>query len=352
MCEFDIPVHRRRCPDSPAGAAEVTRLKGALGQLQWLATQGCPRISAELSLLLGYQSVATVDTLLQANKLVRKARVQAQIKIPFRFIRNPSVVTWTDAAWGIRRDQSSQGGYFVGIAEKGILFGDEESPVNLVSWHSGKLTRVSRSSCDAEVQGASEGEEEGEYVRLVLSELMCDSMSLFQWQGACARVPDGLVLDCRGLYDALGRSESSCLGLKDKRSALEALALKRSMTATGSALRWGHSASQLADCMTKSGSKAGAPFDLFVEKGFRWRLVFDPDYISAKRRVARGLRPLDPTFDTVPPQATPGLEKTVDAWEFIENRLGALTIEQEGFGERWFLGPDRAINLRNMQARE
>ena len=61
--ELDIPAHRRRCPDSPAGAAEVTGLKGVLGQLQWLATQGCPRISAELSLLLGYQSVATVDTL-------------------------------------------------------------------------------------------------------------------------------------------------------------------------------------------------------------------------------------------------------------------------------------------------
>ena len=104
--------------------------------------------------------------------------------------------------------------------------------------------------------------------------------------------------------------------------------------------------------MTKSGNKAGAPFDLFVEKGLRWRLVFDPDYISAKRRVARGLRPLDPIFDTVPPQATPGLEKTVDAWEFIENRLGALTIEKEGFGERWFLGPDRAMNLRNMQVCE
>jgi hypothetical protein len=96
---------------------------------------------------------------------------------------------------------------------------------------------VARSSSDVEVQGASTGEEEGEYVRHVLSELRFGSMSLSQWQRASARVTGGLVIDCRCVYDGLARSETSGLDLSDKRSALEALALKRSMTATGSSVR-------------------------------------------------------------------------------------------------------------------
>ena len=41
-----------------------------------------------------------------------------------------------------------------------------------------------------------------------------------------AQVSATIVLDSKGVHHALKRVESSCLGLKDKRSDLEALALK------------------------------------------------------------------------------------------------------------------------------
>eukprot|EP00969_Alexandrium_andersonii_P261229 11548831-Alexandrium_andersonii.AAC.1 len=58
-------------------------------------------------------------------------------------------------------------------------------------------------------------------------------------------------MDCRGVFDAVAKSESSGLGLKDKRAALEALALRQAMAQLHTALRRCHSHAQLADMMTK-----------------------------------------------------------------------------------------------------
>ena len=71
-------------------------------------------------------------------------------------------------------------------------------------------------------------------------------------------------------YDALARSESSCLRLKDKQSGLKALALKRSLVEARCGSRWAHSAAQLADCMTKGSEDAQNPFELLTRQNWRW----------------------------------------------------------------------------------
>ena len=55
-----------------------------------------------------------------------------------------------------------------------------------------------------------------------------------------------MVLDSRGVYVALARSESSCLGLKDKRSDVEAM-----LGGDALWLLWTYAAAQLADCIPK-----------------------------------------------------------------------------------------------------
>ena len=62
------------------------------------------------------------------------------------------------------------------------------------------LRRVARSSSAAETQAAADGDDEA------------------VWQSEARQIPAALVVDCRGVYDALARSSSSCLGLKDKKS--------------------------------------------------------------------------------------------------------------------------------------
>ena len=70
-------------------------------------------------------------------------------------------------------------------------------------------------------------------------------------------------MDCRGVYDALARSSSSCLGFEDK-SGLEAVALKQSFVECGTTIRWCHSAAQLGDVVTKDSDAARAPWEITV----------------------------------------------------------------------------------------
>ena len=47
-----------------------------------------------------------------------------------------------------------------------------ESPISVISWHSGKLATVARSSNSAELQAAADAEGELSYFRLSLRELV------------------------------------------------------------------------------------------------------------------------------------------------------------------------------------
>ena len=118
--------------------------------------------------------------------------------------------------------------------------------MSLKSWHSSRLKRVARSSSAAETQ-AADGDGEAVYIRLCLKEVQEARQTLAV-----------LVVDCRGVYDVLALSSSSCLGLLDKTSGLEALALKHSLVESGT-VRWCHSAAQLGDVVTKGADTAHAP---------------------------------------------------------------------------------------------
>ena len=108
-----------------------------------------------------------------------------------------SVVGWSDASWACRREGSSQGGYIIGVANKTFLE-QAESPISVISWHSGKLARVARSSNSAELQAAADAEGELSYIRLSLRELVGETIPLQRWQEAAAQIPSVLVLDSRG----------------------------------------------------------------------------------------------------------------------------------------------------------
>ena len=63
---------------------------------------------ASLSLLRGYVGVATVSTMLEANKLARRALVWAQTPLRTHVHDSLCVGGWSDASWACRREGSSQ----------------------------------------------------------------------------------------------------------------------------------------------------------------------------------------------------------------------------------------------------
>eukprot|EP00969_Alexandrium_andersonii_P000500 21415-Alexandrium_andersonii.AAC.1 len=56
--------------------------------------------------------------------------------------------------------------------------------------------------------------------------------------------PAAVVTDCKSLYDSVNGSESSCVGLSDKRAAIEVLAAKQALATNGIGVRWVHSHAQ------------------------------------------------------------------------------------------------------------
>ena len=119
---------RRKHREDPVTAKELAGLQGLLGQLMWLATQVVPQLQAPLSLLLRYLGVATVSTLLEANKLARRALVWAQTPLRTFVHEEMSVIGWSDASWACRRERSSQKNYIIEVANKTFLE-QAESPL-------------------------------------------------------------------------------------------------------------------------------------------------------------------------------------------------------------------------------
>ena len=120
---------------------------------------------------------------------------------------SPVVVTNTDTGWTTRPDGTSQGGQLVFKANSELLQG-RESNMSLISWHSSRLRRVARSSSAAESQAAVDGDDEAVYIRLCLKEVLFGQLDVRNWQSETRQIPAALVVDCRGVYDALARSSS------------------------------------------------------------------------------------------------------------------------------------------------
>ena len=135
------------------------------------------------------------------------------------------------------------------------------------------------------------------YIRLCLKEVLFGQLDLQNWQSEARQIPAALVVECRGVYDALARSSSSCLGLKDKKSGLKAPPLKQTLVECGTMISWCHSVAQLGDVITKDSDTARAPWELFVRRGFRWKSIHDPNIESSRNRAKRGLDILEEPDD-------------------------------------------------------
>ena len=106
-----------------------------------------------------------------------------------------------------------------------------------------------------------------------------------------SRVPGCVITDSRNVYDKMMSEVVSIKGA-EKRANIELLGLKESQWATKVQIRWVHSEAQLANALTKAGSKE---LELFYKMGFKWRIVEDEKMRSARRRKAQGIDPLEST---------------------------------------------------------
>ena len=207
----------------------------------------------DVNLLQSQVTTATVSTLQEANKALRKLRTHAGLKLYIRFIEGEVIcVVWSDASWANRRDGSSTGGYILGLCSRQVLAGSKDH-ITVASWSTNKLKRVARSSLSAEVQALAVAEDELHLTRAAWFEMSGGFFDLNNPDHCIKQVTGVAVIDAKSIYDTLN-SQTQPLQLAEKRTALELLAYLQNTQRNGTITRWVHGGANLADALTKLGT--------------------------------------------------------------------------------------------------
>ena len=231
-------------------------------------------------------TTATTKTIKETNDLIKVAEAD---DLPITIHTHGychwtklALVTWTDAAQGDRPDGKSTGGYISGFGIQQELELGDWTDISLTAWSTSKLPRVARSSLAAEIQEACIAEDESYLIRLMWAEI--NGAIGADPDGNVNQVPSYLVTDAKALYDA-AKSETSALGLKERRSGIELQGLKENLEKHKTKLRWVNSGAMLADPMTKA--KMRYMLEEFLRKP-QWKLVDDQKFESFRKRKANG----------------------------------------------------------------
>ena len=282
----EIEIDKSKARQTPLTGQEVSQLRGALGTMSWRSTQTGPQFLAEISLLLSEISRGTIETLYKTNKLIREMRRDAGQGLLFpsswqvEKVQDLAVITWADASQHNRPDRSSTLGILSGVAPKEILQGIE-TQVALVQWKSGKTPRQCLGSNGAEVQAITLGEDQNHAVRMLLAELGGVELRRGDLHLAVQEVAGALVMDSKGIFDAMTRNMSSLHGLRDSRAGYElTLAVSQAVKAK-TQLRWVNGNAQLGDALTKFGARK-ILLHFFAQRQ-HWRLIHDPKFEAGKK---------------------------------------------------------------------
>ena len=284
--EIPLDSLRKGQKQDDASPQEKQNMRRILGALNWRAVQSAPWLLATVSHLQGCVETATVSDLLEVNKLVRWQRRYATHGLTF--VHNPQdtmVVTFTDASWATRRDGSSQGGQITLLMSKSVMHG-ETSHFSVLCWGSRRLRRVARSSTSAEVQMSGNALDQHEFCKLFMIIMEePNKIDLRQPDNVLRSQESCLISDSKNVYDGLEKVETSGLQMEERRTAIELLGIKERLAQANIRCRWVSGDQELADGLTKPWQ--GEQLVKALQKT-RWSIIFDPEFISAKRKKQLG----------------------------------------------------------------
>ena len=231
---ISLSQRRSRADTDKLTPGESTQLRGVSGSANWLGNQTRPDLCVSTSLLQGAHASATVDTR-EANKLIR-------------FCGRVCV----------RRDGSSQGGGLIIAADKRILDGCEAT--------------IKRSSPAGETETYVETLDMLEFTNIFYPLFLNPWKSLSDVESIFEKQDKSLVsTDAKSLYDALERSESSTRNLTERRTAIEATAIRQRLEHGFIYTGWVNSDRQMADGLTKP---QAARKVLEIMSAGKWKIVW------------------------------------------------------------------------------
>ena len=294
--EIHLSRDRSRCTDLDTTEGEKSAMRGLLGSLSWLCGQTCFLYAVDVNMLISKVRSSKVSDLLELNQIVRAVKKWKHNKLKVHAFEPQDkleMICWTDAAHANRSSGDSTEGIFLGMSSKRLRDGREEN-ITPVFWRSGKIGRVCRSPACAEIIASLDGEDDLAFLKFLWAELNGQQMNP-RWPDKMGEVvPSLLVTDAKNLYDKVHKPVVMIKG-EEKRSTLEAIALKSNLDRGGTDLRWVNGDSMLANSLTKPSEKG--QMMLFITMGYRWRITYDELMRSGKNRRKIGLGPLETPRD-------------------------------------------------------
>ena len=227
-----VSKEKRQKPATPCTPAEISALRGLIGALQWPASQCSPHLQCTVSHLQSSVSDATIEDLLTANKALKFAKTNSDIKLYYKKIAPTTAEVlfggYTEASWGSRKDGTSQGGLLIFPTTESQIRDGHALTLCCIDYKSVRLRRYARSSLSAETQAACEAEEALHWAKIMWALLINPSLTLRE--ATEIEQPLGvLITDSRGLYDTSVK-QTAGLGMAEKRTAIEAALLNQNIT--------------------------------------------------------------------------------------------------------------------------
>lgn len=227
--------------DASLNETEKEQLRSKIGQILWVAKQTRPDIIFDASNLASNIKDATVQSIHETNKVLRKLKSE-KVSLRFQHLGNSDalhVIVFSDASLGNLPDGGTQGGTLIGLMGEGGKF----SPL---CWQSKRIRRVVRSTLAGETLAMSDGIDNAIFLATLFSELTSGNAE----QNAPPLI---CVTDNHSLFDALKSTKQ----VTEKRLRLEISSIKELIqTKKIRKVLWSDTKTQLADCLTKKGASA------------------------------------------------------------------------------------------------
>ena len=280
---ISISRERRLTPDDPVTETERQSLRAVIGSLQYAATNSRPDLCSRLGMLQSAINKASVNTLLEANRVLHEAKRFSQVTLKIQPIplQDLRFIAFSDASFASSKVPDSHQGMMIMSCHQNIGL-NRTSVVNPIVWHSKKIQKVAVSTLSAEAMSLAGAVDMLSWVRLYwgwmknidLNWKQADE-TLLQLPPAFAAIPPKedpneritppdkvsallsqlptenssiITTDCKSLYDLISRTAPpSC---QEFRTLLQAKLIKEHLR-SGVQIRWAPSQAQIADSLTK-----------------------------------------------------------------------------------------------------
>lgn len=267
-------------PTDPATPQELSAGRGLCGSGSWLSGGARPDLAVLVSTGMQRLASGTVADIREVNHIARRDRqmhdsVVRVLPIPLDSLE---LVMRSDASLGNAAGLKTQAGYVIACTDSRLNQGTE-APYSPLFWKSFKLRRAVGSTLGAEGQALREGLGHMMYFKRMLAEATDPDTpftEVFQETTSTA------VTDAKSVYDCL-KSPSPPSHLNDKFCALDMIIIREAARRANVKLRWGPSALQPADGLTKQTPEAGDTLRGVLREG-KYTLASEEEALARRAR--------------------------------------------------------------------